>query len=154
MHVVHQVRVVHRDLKPDNILLAADGTPKITDFGLAKRLDQPGQTQPGVILGTPSYMAPEQAGGHNAEIGPVTDVYALAAILYQMLTGRPPFKAATVWETRSQVLTVEPVPPRRLQPQVPADLETICLKGLQKDPRRRYGSAAELADDLGRFLRG
>ncbi len=154
MQAVHEVRVIHRDLKPDNILLTVDGTPKITDFGLAKRLDQPGQTQTGVILGTPSYMAPEQAGGKNADLSPRTDVYALAAILYEMLTGRPPFKAATVWETRTQVLTVEPVPPRRLQPQVPADLETVCLKGLQKDPRRRYASAAELADDLARFLRG
>jgi tetratricopeptide (TPR) repeat protein/tRNA A-37 threonylcarbamoyl transferase component Bud32 len=158
MHAVHQVHVVHRDLKPDNVLLTADGTPKITDFGLAKRLDDesgensPALTETGVILGTPSYMAPEQASGKVGEVGPRTDVYALAAILYQLLTGRPPFKSATRLDTLNQVLTEEPVPPRRLQPQIDRDVEIICLKGLEKDQRRRYPSAAELADDLHRFL--
>src|SRR5207302_7728858 len=127
--------------------------PKVTDFGLAKKLDaDEGQTQSGSILGTPSYMAPEQAAGKVHEIGPHTDVYALGAILYECLTGRPPFKAAGVLETLDQVRQREPVPPGRLQPRTPRDLETICLKCLEKEPRRRYASAADLADDLRRFL--
>jgi tetratricopeptide (TPR) repeat protein len=152
MQSAHDVQVIHRDLKPENILLSADGTPRITDFGLARQLDQPGQTRSGDVVGTPSYMAPEQAHGQTRDIGPATDVYALAAILYEMLTGRPPFRAATVWDTLNQLCTEEPVPPRRLQPEIPRDLETICLKGLEKDPRRRYRSAQDLADDLQRFL--
>jgi serine/threonine protein kinase len=152
-HEHHQV--VHRDLKPGNVLVTADGTPKVTDFGLAKRLDGDGlQTASGVILGTPSYMAPEQAAGKTKEVGPAADVYALGAILYDLLTGRPPFKADTPLDTVLQVLTEEPVPPRRLQPRLPADLETICLKCLEKEPGRRYAGARELADDLGRFLAG
>ncbi|MCI0465077.1 MAG: protein kinase [Gemmataceae bacterium] len=130
-------------------------TPKITDFGLAKLLDRPGgQTQSGEVLGTPPYMAPEQAAGKNQEVGPATDVYALGAILYETLTGRPPFQAATPLETLQQVLSLEPVRLSRLQPGVPRDLETICLKCLHKEPARRYASARELADDLRRFLQG
>jgi WD40 repeat protein/tetratricopeptide (TPR) repeat protein len=155
MQAAHQAGVVHRDLKPANVLLTEDGRPKVTDFGLAKRLDDPsGQTQTGAILGTPSYMSPEQAAGEARAIGPATDVYALGAILYEMLTGRPPFKAATVPETLLQVRTEEPIPPSRFQPRTPRDLETICLKCLQKEPARRYATAEALAEDLQRFLRG
>jgi WD40 repeat protein len=155
VEAAHCAGVVHRDLKPANVLLTKDGQPKITDFGLAKRLDvDNGQTQSGAILGTPSYMAPEQAGGKVKEIGPAADVYALGAILYELLTGRPPFKAATPLDTIMQVVSDEPVPPRQLQSKVPRDIETVCLKCLQKDPRKRYGSARDLAEDLGRNLAG
>jgi tetratricopeptide (TPR) repeat protein len=153
LHAAHERGVVHRDLKPANVLITSDGTPKVTDFGLAKRLDdESSRTRSGLILGTPSYMAPEQAAGDTPAIGPVTDVYALGTILYETLTGRPPFRGATMWETLDQVRTQEPVPPSRLQPNVPRDLETITLKCLRKDAGRRYASAAELADDLRRFL--
>jgi serine/threonine-protein kinase len=151
----HQARVLHRDLKPGNVLLAADGTPKITDFGLAKLLDEDdGQTCSEMLLGTPSYMAPEQAEARAADIGPATDVYALGTILYQALTGRPPFKAATRAETLRQVIGLAPVPPSRLRREVPRALEAICLKCLEKAPGLRYASAQALADDLGRWLRG
>jgi outer membrane protein assembly factor BamB len=153
MQVAHAKGVIHRDLKPANVLLAEDGTPKITDFGLAKKLDEPGQTASGAVMGTPSYMAPEQAAGNSAAIGPACDIYALGAILYECLTGRPPFRAATPWETVVQVLTDPPAPPRQLQSRTPRDLETICLKCLEKEPHRRYRTAADLADDLGRFRR-
>jgi tRNA A-37 threonylcarbamoyl transferase component Bud32 len=154
MQAAHEQHVIHRDLKPANVLLAEDGTPKITGFGLAKKLDEAGQTQSGAIMGTPSYMAPEQAGGTPSQIGPLADVYALGAILYECLTGRPPFKAPTSLDTILQVVGDEPVPVRQLQPHVPADLETICLKCLRKEAARRYESAAALADDLRRFLEG
>jgi hypothetical protein len=154
MHAAHEKGVIHRDLKPANVLLAEDGTPKVTDFGLAKKLDEAGQTQPGAVMGTPSYMAPEQAGGKSKEIGRACDTYALGAILYECLTGRPPFKAATPLDTILQVVSDEPVPPTQLQPRTPKDLETICLRCLQKEPDKRYASALALADDLGRFLRG
>ena len=129
--------------------------PKIADFGLAKRTDDDSsQTQSGAILGTPSYMAPEQAGGKTREIGPAVDIYALGAILYELLVGRPPFKAGNPIDTVRQVIEQEPVPPRQLEPRVPYDLETICLKCLEKDPARRFATAAELADDLRRFVEG
>jgi glucose/arabinose dehydrogenase len=154
MQAAHEARVIHRDLKPANVLRAADGSYKVSDFGLAKRLDERGGTQTGAILGTPSYMPPEQAGGKAREAGPAADVYALGAMLYELLTGRPPFRGATPMETVLQVMSEEPVPVCRLQGRAPRDLETVCAKCLQKDPRRRYPSAGELADDLGRFLEG
>jgi hypothetical protein len=153
MHAAHLAQIIHRDLKPANVLLAADGTPKITDFGLAKKIDEAGQTASGAIMGTPSYMAPEQAGGKTA-IGPPTDVYALGAILYECLVGRPPFKGPTAVDTILQVVSDESVPPTQLQSKVPRDLETICLKCLQKQPARRYESTMALADDLRRFTEG
>jgi WD40 repeat protein len=154
MHAAHEKNVIHRDLKPANVLLAEDGTPKITDFGLAKKLDDVGQTASGAIMGTPSYMAPEQAGGKSKEMGPAVDVYALGAILYELLTGRPPFKAATALDTIMQVVADEPVSPAQLNAKVPRDLETICLKALAKEPVRRYATGRDLADDLARFTAG
>jgi tetratricopeptide (TPR) repeat protein len=157
MQAAHSAGVVHRDLKPGNILLTADGTPKITDFGLAKLLGgDSGRTESGAILGTPSYMAPEQARGQSrdAAVGPAADVWALGALLYETLTGRPPFRGPSVLETLDQVRLQEPVPPTRLQPRTPRDLEVITLKCLEKDPARRYASAGELAEDLRRFLAG
>jgi WD40 repeat protein len=151
----HRLGIVHRDLKPGNVLLAADGTPKIIDFGLAKSLaGDSGLTQTGTVLGTPQYMAPEQAWGRNREVGPLADVYALGVILYQLLTGRVPFLGENAFLTLEQVCSHDPVAPRRFQPTVPRDLETICLKCLRKEPARRYDSADELAKDLRRFLGG
>ncbi len=184
MHYAHRRGIIHRDLKPGNILLqTAEGgaaetvhkspsgreaavssfcimqsavcIPKVTDFGLAKRLQgDSGQTASGIVVGTPNYMAPEQAQGRVRDIGPGVDVYALGAILYELLTGRPPFLGETPVETMRSVVSDEPVPPSRLQARVPRDLETVCLKCLEKDPRKRYASAEELADDLRRFLDG
>jgi eukaryotic-like serine/threonine-protein kinase len=154
IEVAHQHGIIHRDLKPGNILLMPDGTPKLSDFGLARRLQGGnGLTVSGAALGTPSYMAPEQAHG-TREIGPATDIYALGAILYDLLTGRPPFRADSSAATIQQVLADDPVPPARLNPRVPRDLETICLKCLNKEPSLRYTSAQAMADDLRRYQRG
>jgi WD40 repeat protein/tRNA A-37 threonylcarbamoyl transferase component Bud32 len=155
MAEAHQQGIVHRDLKPGNILLTPEGVPKVADFGLAKLLNvESGLTRTDSVLGSPSYMAPEQAEGKTREVGPAADLYALGAILYEMLTGRPPFRGATVLETLQQVKTADPVPPSRLVAGLPRDAETIALKCLAKDPARRYESAAALADDLRRFQAG
>ncbi|WP_165227046.1 protein kinase domain-containing protein [Aquisphaera insulae] len=155
MQAAHAAGIVHRDLKPANVLMTGDGVPRITDFGLAWRHDTGvALTRTGVRVGTPSYMAPEQAAGHSLAFGPATDIYSLGAILYEALTGRPPFRAATGAETERQVIHDDPVPPKRLNSRVPRDLETICLTCLNKDPRLRYADADALARDLSCFRRG
>ena len=150
VHFAHEHGIVHRDLKPANVLLTKTGTPKITDFGLAKCLtgDDQNNTCSGAILGTPVYMAPEQARGRTRDVQPAADVYALGAILYELSTGRAPFKATSLLETLEQVRSKEPVPPTRLCPKISRSLETICLVCLQKEPASRYASAKALADDL------
>jgi serine/threonine protein kinase len=153
----HRHGILHRDLKPSNIIIDGEDEPKVTDFGLAKRLGgrgESGQTRTGAVLGTPSYMAPEQAAGKTKEIGPAADVYGLGAVLYECLTARPPFRAETPVDTVMQVMENHPVPPRLFNPHVDPDLETICLKCLEKDPQARYGSAEALAEDLQRYLNG
>ena len=154
VHAIHQQQIVHRDLKPANVLLTADGQPKITDFGLARRLDEEGRTQTGAVMGTPSYMSPEQARGETKQVGPAADIYALGAILYECLTGRPPFFAANTLETLHQVIENDPASPRSFNPHIDRDMETVCLKCLEKEPVKRYASAEELAEDLERWLRG
>ena len=149
----HKQGILHRDLKPSNILIDFADEPHITDFGLAKRLGpaSSGQTRTGAVLGTPSYMSPEQAQGKSNELGPEADVYSLGAILYELITGRPPFRAETPLDTVMQVIDHQPVPPRLLNPKIDHDLETICLKCLEKDPKMRYASAEELGEDLQRY---
>jgi serine/threonine-protein kinase len=154
MHVAHQAGIVHRDLKPGNILLSCDGVPKISDFGLASRFDgECSLTGTETRMGTPSYMSPEQTTGARQANSPAVDVYALGAILYELLTGQPPFRAKTALETQRKVVSDEPIRPSRASTKVQRDLDTICLKCLSKDPASRYRTAAELADDLERFLR-
>jgi serine/threonine protein kinase len=169
----HAAGILHRDLKPSNIVIDPFDQPRITDFGLAKRFSEapgsasatqhpdssiqppvPDITLTGQILGSPNYLAPELAAGKLAEVGPTCDLFSIGAILYECLTGRPPFMAATVQETLLRIRDTEPVAPRIFNGSVPRDLETICIKCLQKEPQRRYQTAQELADELGRFLRG
>jgi WD40 repeat protein len=151
----HRHGIIHRDIKPRNILFDDHGVPRITDFGLAKQVNEESDlTSTGQILGSPSYMSPEQAQAKIEDVGPLSDVYSLGATLYCLITGRPPFQAATVIETVRQVIDTEPAPPRQLNPAIDRDLETICLRCLEKEPRRRYASAEELSEELGRFLAG
>ncbi len=155
VHAAHLAGIVHRDLKPGNILLSSDGTPKIGDFSLSRKVEHDSKILTNLRqAGTPSYMAPEQAAGKSNAIQPAVDIYSLGAVLYELLTGRPPFTADTSAETRRQVIDNEPVPPSRLNSRVPRDLQTICLKCLHKDPVRRYASAATLAEDIERFSSG
>ncbi|MCE9561713.1 MAG: protein kinase [Planctomycetes bacterium] len=150
----HERGIIHRDIKPANVLITADGMPKVGDFGLAKMTESGGITLTGAVLGTPSYMAPEQARGDTKSVGPGADIYALGAVLYECLTGRPPFRGASPADTIVQSLSQEPVGVRALNPAVPVDLETVCLKCLEKDPARRYTTAQALAEDLQRYLDG
>jgi serine/threonine-protein kinase len=155
VHYAHQHKVIHRDLKPANILLDEAGQPHVTDFGLAKRLDaQATRTRTGTVIGTPGYLAPEQAAARGDEPTPATDVYGLGAVLYALLTGRPPFQAETLLDTLTQVMLQPPAPPRLLNPNIDRDVETICLKCLEKAPGDRYASAEQVAEELGRYLRG
>ena len=155
IHYAHEQRVLHRDLKPSNVLVDEQGEPQVTDFGLAKRTDEDSElTRTEQVMGTPSYMSPEQARGASKTVGPTSDVYSLGALIYALLTGRPPFRAETAAETVVQVINDDPVLPSKLNPSAPRDLETICLKCLEKETTKRYSSARDLADDLGRYQRG
>jgi WD40 repeat protein/tRNA A-37 threonylcarbamoyl transferase component Bud32 len=154
IQAAHTAGVVHRDLKPGNVLLDAAGMPKVSDFGLAQQIGEAERTVTGALVGTPSYMSPEQASREKGQTGPASDIYSLGAMLYCCLTGRPPFQSASELETLRQVREEEPAPPRRLNPAVPVELQTICLKCLEKDPGRRYASAAALGEDLRRFANG
>src|SRR6058998_1967599 len=154
VHYAHQHGILHRDIKPGNILLDGKGEPHLTDFGLARLVEtESTMTRTLDVLGTPSYMAPEQAVGNNAAVGSVTDVYGLGAVLYQLLTGQPPFAGGATYETIKLLLDTEPRQPRLLNPKIDRDLSTICLKCLEKDPKRRYASALALAEDLERWLK-
>src|SRR5207248_2737390 len=154
VHYAHEHSILHRDIKPGNILLDAGREPHLTDFGLARLLETESSiTHTLDVLGTPSYMAPEQATGNNAAISSATDVYGLGAVLYQLLTGQPPFAGGTTYETIKLLLDAEPRLPRLLNPKIDRDLSTICLKCLEKDPKRRYSSALALAEDLDRWLK-
>ena len=153
IHYAHQRGVLHRDLKPSNVLMDKEGRPHVADFGLAKLVDRGGAlTQSGDFLGTPSYTSPEQAAGRQDQIGPPSDVYSLGTILYELLTGAPPFQSSNSMQTLHQVMEVDPVEPQQRNACVPTDLNTICLRCLEKSPHRRYHSAGELAEELGRFL--
>ncbi len=155
VHHAHQRGILHRDLKPSNILLDEQGEPHVSDFGLAKQIADDGSlTESGAVLGTPAYMAPEQAAGSKRLVTTLSDVYGLGAVLYALLTGKPPFGGDSVMETLDRVRQQQPIPPSRLNPKVPRDLEIICLKCLDKDPQRRYPSAEALAAELRRFLGG
>src|SRR5262245_15928096 len=154
VHYAHEHGILHRDIKPGNILLDAKGQPLLTDFGLARLVEAESTvTRTKEVMGTPSYMAPEQATGNNAAVSSATDVYGLGAVLYQLLTGHPPFAGGTTYETIKLVLDTEPKQPRLLNPKIDRDLSTICLKSLEKDPKRRYSSALSLAEDLERWLK-
>src|SRR5438067_7717567 len=153
-HYAHEHHIFHRDIKPGNILLDAKGEPHLTDFGLARLVETESTvTRTMEVLGTPSYMAPEQAVGNNSAVSSVTDVYGIGAVLYQLLTGHPPFAGGTTFETVRLLEDTEPRPPRLLNPKLDRDLSTICLKCLEKDPKRRYSSALALAEDLERWLK-
>src|SRR2546429_4119170 len=154
VHYAHEHGILHRDIKPGNILLDAKGEPHLTDFGLARLVESESSVAPTLaVLGTPSYMAPEQAIGNNAAVSSTTDVYGLGAVLYQLLTGQPPFAGGATYETIKLLLDTEPKKPRLLNPKIDRDLSTICLKCLEKDPKRRYPSALALAEDLERWLK-
>ena len=154
VHYAHEHGILHRDIKPGNVLLDTKGEPHLTDFGLARLVEAESTvTRTLDVMGTPSYMAPEQAAGNNAAVSKATDVYGLGAVFYELLTGHPPFTGGTTFETVRLVLDTEPRPPRLLNPKVDRDLSTICLKCLEKDPKRRYSSALALAEDLEHWLK-